>query len=213
MPQPWRLADYNEVVMMIKYKKQIAGALAAGTLFFSLAPAVSAQSLWANGGRYRNVFSDRKAQDVGDILTIVISESTSLSASRSSENSKSGSTSLSAGVGIFDFLKAASASGSDSFQADGSATSRNTTTGNVTVTVVDVQPNGNLVLEGTQSIWQNKNEHKITFRGICRPEDVTASNTIPSTKIASATVRFDGKGPLNAKQRQGILTQIFNFLF
>lgn len=198
---------------MMKYKKQIALALTAGTLFFSVAPAVSAQSLWAEGGRYRNVFSDRKAQDVGDILTIVISESTSISDTRSNSNSKSGKSSLDAGVGIFDFIKAASIGGSDSFKADGSAASKNTTNANVTVTVVDVQANGNLVLEGTQSIWNNKNEHKITFKGICRPEDVTANNTIPSTKIAGATVRFDGKGPLNAKQRQGILTQIFNFLF
>lgn len=199
--------------MKLKYKKQIALALTAGTLFFSVAPAVSAQSLWAEGGRYRNVFSDRKAADVGDILTIVISESTTISDTRSNSNSKSGKTSLDAGVGIFDFLKAASIGGSDSFKADGSAASKNTTNANVTVTVVDVQANGNLVLEGTQSIWNNKNEHKITFKGICRPEDVTANNTIPSTKIAGATVRFDGKGPLNAKQRQGILTQIFNFLF
>lgn len=199
--------------MKLKYKKQIALALTAGTLFFSVAPAVSAQSLWAEGGRYRNVFSDRKAQDVGDILTIVISESTTISDTRSNSNSKSGKSSLDAGVGIFDFIKAASIGGSDSFKADGSAASKNTTNANVTVTVVDVQPNGNLVLEGTQSIWNNKNEHKITFKGICRPEDVTANNTIPSTKIAGATVRFDGKGPLNAKQRQGILTQIFNFLF
>ena len=199
--------------MKLKYQRQIAGALAAGTLFLALTPAVSAQSLWANGGRYRNVFSDRKAQDVGDILTIVISVSTTISDTRSNSNSKSGNNNLSAGVGIFDFIKAASISGSDSFKANGAASSKNTTTGNVTVTVVDVQPNGNLVLEGMQSIWNNKNEHKITFKGICRPEDVTANNTIPSTKIASATVRFDGKGPLNAKQRQGILTQIFNFLF
>ena len=199
--------------MKLKYKKQIALALTAGTLFFSVAPAVSAQSLWAGGGRYRNVFSDRKAADVGDILTIVISESTTISDTRSSSNSKSGNNTLNAGVGIFDFIKAASIGGSDSFKADGAASSKNTTSANVTVTVVDVQANGNLVLEGTQSIWNNKNEHKITFKGICRPEDVTANNTIPSTKIAGATVRFDGKGPLNAKQRQGILTQIFNFLF
>ncbi|MBQ1613662.1 MAG: flagellar basal body L-ring protein FlgH [Selenomonas sp.] len=199
--------------MKLKYKKQIALALTAGTLFFSVAPVVSAQSLWAGGGRYRNIFSDRKASDVGDILTIVISESTSISDTRSNSNSKSGKTNLNAGVGIFDFLKMATASGSDSFKADGAATSKNSTNANVTVTVVDVQPNGNLVLEGTQSIWNNKNEHKITFKGICRPEDISANNTISSTKIAGATVRFDGKGPLNAKQRQGILTQIFNFLF
>jgi len=200
--------------MKLNYKKQIALALTAGSLFLALAPAADAQSLWSlDGGRTRNIFADHRAQDVGDILTIVISESTTISDTRTNSNSKSGSNNLNAGVGIFDFIKAASISGSDSFKADGAAASRNTTTGNVTVTVVDVQPNGNLVLEGTQSIWNNKNEHKITFKGICRPEDITANNTIPSTKIAAATVRFDGKGPLNSKQRQGILTQIFNFLF
>jgi len=200
--------------MKLKDKKQIALALTAGGLLLAMAPVASAQSLWSlEGGHARSVFADRKAQDVGDILTIVISESTTISDTRSNSNSKSGNNSLNAGVGIFDFIKAASISGSDSFKANGAAASKNTTTGNVTVTVVDVQPNGNLVLEGTQSIWNNKNEHKITFKGICRPEDITAANTIPSTKIAAATVRFDGKGPLNAKQRQGILTQIFNFLF
>ena len=132
---------------------------------------------------------------------------------KSSSNKKSGKTSLSAGVGIFDFLKAASANGSDSFSAQGSKSDTNKVAGNVTVTVTQVMPNGNMVVEGTQSIWQNRDEHKITFRGVCRQDDVTANNTIPSTKIADATVRFDGKGPLNAKQRQGILTQIFNILF
>ena len=191
--------------------KHLAGCTAVLLTLTALAPAVlpagfgpgpgvaTAQSLW--GGP--NIFADRKAREVGDILTIVISESTSLSTSKKSSNQKSGSTSLSAGVGIFDFLKAASASGSDSFTAQGSSSATNTTSGNVTVTVV----------EGTQSIWQNRNEHKITLRGVCRQDDVTASNTIPSTKIADATLKFDGKGPLNAKQRQGILTQIFNILF
>ncbi|WP_075430301.1 flagellar basal body L-ring protein FlgH [Selenomonas sp. GACV-9] len=197
---------------MGKRYKKLAAVLALSLAASGLSlPAASAQSLWADSSY--NVFADRKARNVGDILTIVISESTSLTATKGSSNSKSGSTSLSAGVGIFDFLKAASASGSDSFKANGQATSKNTTTGNVTVTVVDVQPNGNMTVEGTQSIWQNRNEHKITFRGVCRQDDVTANNTIPSTKVANATVRFDGKGPLNAKQRQGILTQIFNFLF
>ncbi|MBE6074246.1 MAG: flagellar basal body L-ring protein FlgH [Selenomonas ruminantium] len=197
---------------MGKRYKTLAAVLAVSLLAANLSlPVASAQSLWSDSSY--NVFADRKARNVGDILTIVISETTSLSATRGNSNSKSGKTDLSAGVGVFDFLKAASASGSDSFKANGQSTSNNTTRANVTVTVVDVQPNGNMTVEGTQSIWQNRDEHKITFRGVCRQDDVTANNTIPSTKIANATVKFDGKGPLNAKQRQGILTQIFNFLF
>lgn len=191
----------------------LAGLLGVSALQALALPRASAQSLWADGPGYHSIFADSKAHDVGDILTIVISESTSTSTSKSRSNSKSGNVSLGTGVGIFDFLRAASASGSDSSTAKGSATSTNSVAANVTVTVTEVQPNGNMVVEGTQSIWQNKDEHKITFRGVCRQDDVTVNNTIPSNKIADATVKFDGKGPLNAKQRQGILTQIFNVLF
>ena len=196
-------------------KRRLGGALALA-LACSLAamPVAGAQSLWADdNGVAWGVFADRKAHNVGDILTIVISERTTLAAQKSYSNEKTGNQNLGAGVGIFDFIKAASISGSDSFEADGSATDTHRATGNITVTVVELQPNGNMVVEGTQSIWQNKDEHKITLRGVVRPEDITASNTIPSTKVANAMVRFDGKGPLNAKQRQGLLTQIFNFLF
>ncbi|MFC2301246.1 flagellar basal body L-ring protein FlgH [Selenomonas artemidis] len=196
-------------------RKWLAGMLAAAFAVGSIAPAVSAESLWKNPSGYptRNVFADHRAMNVGDIVTIIISETTTTSATRSSANEKSGSVSIGAGVGIFDFLKAASASGSDKFNAKGSASSTNRTIGNVTVTITEITPAGNFILEGTQSIWQNRNEHKITFRGMCRPEDISATNTVLSTRVADATVRFDGKGPLNAKQRQGILTQIFNILF
>ena len=198
-------------------KKKKYGCLAMAAVFAlgvggTFLPAdAGAQSLWANNRR--SVFADRRAGQVGDILTILISESSTTSQSLSNSNSKSGNQSLSAGTGIFSFLAAASASGSDSFKANGSANNTNTATGNVTVTVVEVKDNGNLVVEGTQSIWNNKNEHKITVTGVVRPEDISYNNTISSTKVADATLRFDGKGPLNAKQRQGILSQIFNILF
>ena len=196
---------------MTMKKWMVAGLLVAAAALW-MQPA-EARSLWSDDGMSYNIFADRKARNVGDILTIVISESTTTTTSKSSSNSKKGSTSLTAGVGIFDFLKAASASGSDSFSASGSKSDPNKVAGNVTVTVTQAPPNGHMVVAATQSIWQNRDEHKITFRGVCRQDDVTANNTIPSTKIADATVRFDGKGPLNAKQRQGILTQIFNILF
>ncbi len=195
----------------MKMKKSIllAGMLVL-CLSFAAAP-VQAKSLWSN--QNWSLYSDLKAHDVGDILTIIISESTTTTATKSHTNSKSGNTSVNAGVGIFDFLKAASAGGSDSFSANGAASDVNSVNGRITVTVVDVMPNGNMVVEGTQSIWQNRDEHKITFRGIVRRADVKYNNTVRSNQVADATLKFDGKGPLNAKQRQGILTQVFNFLF
>ena len=193
-------------------KKFMAAILTAAFLIsVSASTTVEARSLWADNSW--GMFADKKARDVGDILTIIINESTTLNAAKARTNEKEANVNLSAGTGIFHFLAAASAGGSDSFEATGTARDTNSFRGQITVTVVEVLPNDNMVIEGTQSIWQNKDEHKITLRGIVRRADVTAYNTVPSTKVADATLRFDGKGPLNAKQRQGILTQIFNFLF
>lgn len=192
-------------------KKVLTAMLVASFLLATSGATVEAKSLWVDS--QWGMFADKKARDVGDILTIIIDESTTQTATKSRSNSKSANVSLGAGTGIFHFLEAASAGGSDSFEADGSARDTNRFSGRITVTVVEVLPNDNMIVEGTQSIWQNRDEHKITLRGIVRRADVTAANTVPSTKVADATLKFDGKGPLNAKQRQGILTQIFNFLF
>ncbi|MBB5336374.1 flagellar basal body L-ring protein FlgH [Pectinatus brassicae] len=184
-------------------------------VFICNQPVSQAQSLWSNSesGRAINLFADRRAHDIGDIVTIKIDESSSTSTTKAMSNGKSGSNSLGAGVGIFHFLAAASANQSDTFTANGSAKDTNSVSGTITVTVIDMQPNGNMIVQGTQSIWQNKNEHRITFRGIIRPDDIANDNTISSNLVADATLTFDGKGPLNAKQRQGILTQILNVLF
>ena len=191
--------------------KKFLTAILIVTFLFA-GSAVEAKSLWVDGSAM-SMYADKKARNVGDILTIVINETTTQTATKARTNSKSGSLTVGSGTGIFDFIKAFSASGSDSFKADGSATDTNRFIGQITVTVVEVLPNDNMIVEGTQSIWQNRDEHKITLRGVVRRDDVTMNNTVPSTKVADATLKFDGKGPLNAKQRQGILTQIFNFLF
>ena len=190
--------------------KKFLAALIVG-LIICAGGAVEAKSLWVDNGS--SWYSDRKARNVGDILTIVINEATTQTAAKSRTNSKSGSVNVGTGTGIFDFIRAFSASGSDNWQADGTASDTNRFTGQISVTVVEVLPNDNLIIEGTQSIWQNRDEHKITLRGVIRRDDVTMYNTVPSSKVADATLKFDGKGPLNAKQRQGILTQLFNFLF
>lgn len=182
------------------------------TLMFGLISSAGAASLWSDDSSM-NLFADRKARAVGDSLTIIINESSSASRSASGSNSKSGSNTLSAGTGIFDFLAAATAKGSDSFKSNGSLSNKNNVTGKITVQVIEVKPNGNMVVSGTQSIVQNADQHRITITGIVRKDDVTADNTVTSSQVADAQLKFDGKGPLNAKQRQGILTQIFNILF
>ena len=101
----------------------------------------------------------------------------------------------------------------DSFSASGSITNKNVVTARMTATVTAVQPNGNLVIKGTQSIKQNNDEQIISLVGTIRPDDITTSNTVASSAMADAQIFVNGKGPLAQKQKQGILSSIFDFLF
>lgn len=184
----------------------IAGLLLA----FWLAPAVHAESLWND----RSMFADRRAQAVGDILTIVISENFSATRSDSNSNGKKSSGSASAGTGSFlSWITAHSYDMKDSFSASGSITNKNVVTARMTATVTAVQPNGNLVIKGTQSIKQNNDEQIISLVGTIRPDDISTSNTVASSAMADAQIFVNGKGPLAQKQKQGILSSIFDFLF
>ena len=123
-----------------KWQAFMLAGVFSGALFF--APTAFAQSLWADAaeGTSYGVFADRKAHNVGDTLTIVISEKTTTTQTKSRKNGKSASTTLNAGTGIFDFLTSASAGASDSWKADGSAKDSSNFSGNIAVTVVEVQP-------------------------------------------------------------------------
>lgn len=175
---------------------------------------VKAESLWADNSSTANLFADHKARAVGDILTIIVSENSNAVRSGQANNSKTASANLDAGVGAFKILGGgASASSKDSFKATGSISNSNNVSAKLTVQVIEIKPNGNLVVSGTQTIKQNNEEQKITVTGEVRTDDVTVDNTVLSTYVANAEIKINGNGPINAKQRQGILTQILNFIF
>ena len=177
------------------------------------APYAEADSLWVDNAPAANLFGDHRAHAVGDVITIIISESSSANRSGKAANSKSAKASLDAGVGLFTFIDPVSGSTSDSFDSQGSISNTNKISGRITVKVTEVQPNGQLVVQGTQTIRQNTDEQTITITGIIRPEDVSYDNTVQSSSVADAKLKIEGKGPLSSKQRQGILSQLFNFLF
>ena len=175
-------------------------------------PIASADSLWSDAGNY-SMYSDRKAHAIGDTLTIVINESSSANRAGTAANAKTSSTTLNAGVGIFSVLTNASAGNSDKFAANGSIANTNSVNAKMTAQVIGVKPNGNLIISGSQSIKQNGEEQKITVSGTVRTEDISTDNTVLSSSIGDSIIKVDGKGPIAGKQRQGILSQIFNFLF
>lgn len=177
-----------------------------------LCGAIAADSLWKDGNR--SLYADRKAVKEGDVLTVLIYESTTASSRADTKTSKSDSASTKPGVGpLLSLLPEWSLSGKTNSQASGSTTRSGTLVGKISVVVKEVLPNGNLKVEGSRTVGVNGEKEKIVLTGIVRPEDVSAENTVPSTAIAQAEIHYEGRGPVGSKQHEGLLTKLLKWLF
>lgn len=176
-----------------------------------LAPAGG--SLWNE--QAGSLFEDFKARRVGDLLTIVVSESTVASARADTAVNKSESASTTAGVGpLLNFLfPELGASGKTSSTVQGNTARAGTLTTRLTVVVVETFPNGVLRIEGKRSLKINEETQTLVFTGLVRVRDIRADNTVPSTAIANAEIFFEGKGVVGTRQREGIITRLFKWLF
>jgi len=171
-------------------------------------------------GQEMALFADLKARRVGDVLTIVLNESTNASKSAVTKTTKSSATADSAttilgrsithkGVPILD----TTLSGSNTFDGEGSSTQGNSLVGSITVTVVDVQNNGNLVVQGDKTLKLNQGDEFIRISGVVRPADVATNNTVTSDKVADARISYSGRGVIDSSNRMGWLTRFFNSAF
>jgi flagellar L-ring protein FlgH len=173
---------------------------------------VVADSLWKETNR--SLFADRRAVKEGDVLTVLIYESTTASSRADTKTSKSDSASTKPGVGpLLSLLPEWSVSGKTGSQASGSTTRTGTLVGKISVVVKEVLPNGNLKVEGSRTVGVNGEKEKIVLTGIVRPEDISPENTVASTAIAQAEIHYEGKGPVGSKQREGLLTKLLRWLF
>ena len=196
-----------------KYRGLIIFFILAGLLAILPMEPLQASSLWVDNTSASTVFGDQRARAVGDILTVVVNESSTASRSGNSANSKSATNNVEKGTGLLGFIPDSSLGQNDSFKSQGSINNSNTVKARLTVKVIEVKPNGNLVISGTQNIRQNGEEQRIVISGQVRPIDIRPDNSILSSNIADAKLLVTGSGPLVNKQRQGILTQIWNWFF
>lgn len=188
-------------------------------LALSAVSAIPAQSLWTTAhARENSMFSDRRARQVGDILTVVVQESASVQASRRTKTDKSAG--IDAEIEKFFYsptashggthngeLPALKMGGSNDFNGGGEITDRQTVTARAAVTVIDVLPNGNLVIEGSRYVAYSGEKQYALLHGIVRPDDIQSANTILSSSIADARVEFISQGAITATQRKGWLTR------
>jgi flagellar L-ring protein precursor FlgH len=163
---------------------------------------------------HRPLFEDPRARLRGDIITIAINEKNT--ASRTSSSSASKSNDVKAAVPTVTglpgkFLQGADlkASSSNDFSGKGDTANSNAFAGSITVTVVDVLPNGNLLVAGEKQIGINHNLEFIRFSGVVNPVTLQAGNIVESTKVADARLEYTGKGYIDEAQRMGWLSRFF----
>lgn len=185
-----------------------------------------AGSLWREGVTdERGMFSDKRAKRVGDILTIIVQETASLSNSlrtKTDKSSKSGAANL-ADTLVKTFagkitskakelkdvdLSGLSSTGSNEYTGGGEAKTSQTIATRAAVQVIDVLPNGNLVVEGLREISFSKERQFVALRGLVRAYDILPDNTVLSSNMADARVEIVSEGTLTDAQKKGWLLRL-----
>jgi flagellar L-ring protein precursor FlgH len=182
-------------------------------------PCVS-QSLWKEGTS-KTMYADKRASRVGDLITIVVQENTTASKNNATSTSKKAS--MDAAISSFFYSPGASGlltkggqlpalkyASANNFDGGGSIKNSEQIVAQVTVQVIDVLPNGNMVVEGTRETAFSGEKQKIVLHGIVRAEDVASNNTVFSYNVADAKIQIVGRGTIADSQRKGWFTKIWD---
>ncbi|MBD9512499.1 MULTISPECIES: flagellar basal body L-ring protein FlgH [Pseudomonadaceae] len=186
-------------------------------------PAPAAQN---NGSIYQagfenNLYGDRKAFRVGDIITITLNEKTQASKKANSDISKDSSNKLGLTsmfgsslttnnpVGGGDLSLSAEYSGNRETKGDSAAGQSNSLTGSITVTVADVMPNGILAVRGEKWMTLNTGNELVRIAGLIRADDIATDNTVASTRVADARITYSGTGAFADASQPGWFDRFF----
>jgi flagellar L-ring protein precursor FlgH len=168
-------------------------------------------------GQAQSLFADIKAHRVGDILTVLVYEQSQASQAIETKTEKSteASTQGGPGIGPLDFIPLFSVEGDAKLTHDGKGeNSRNgVLRAKMTVTVVDLKPNGDLVIEGSRTVGISGDKEVLNLSGVVRQKDVSPDNSVDSYLIADAQISYTGKGAGNTAARPGLVTRLINWLF
>jgi len=222
-----RAAKPNPKFSIFNYKFAVPSPLhtllrlAACAALFAAAVAAYAGpgSLWKEESS-KSMFADKRARAVGDIVTILIQENNTTSKENSTQTSKSSSVDASLQTIFYSpavsgfltkggQLPAMRFGGSQSFDGGGKINNSERMTARIAVKVVDVLPNGNMIIEGRRETTVSGEKQEAILRGTVRGEDVTANNTVFSYNVADASIKFTGKGTISDNQRKGWLLRVW----
>jgi flagellar L-ring protein precursor FlgH len=173
----------------------------------------------ANGAIYRAdlgrpLFEDRRARLVGDTLVIRLAEKTQASkkSSTSADRDYTSDISIPTVVGLpVKTLQGLTfkAENDTKFSGKGDSSANNDISGTITVTVIEVLPNGNLLVSGEKMMGINQGEEFIRFSGVVNPSNITVANTVQSTQVADARIEYKANGFIDSAQMMGWLGRFF----
>jgi flagellar L-ring protein precursor FlgH len=191
-------------------------------LFFAVT--ARADSLWTTpNSDQRGMVADRKGARVGDIITIVVSES---GAQTSSQSKTTNSTSaVDASVSQFLYpstvskfgtsggaLPAIKFGGKNDYTGGGAVNNSQTITARAAVLITEVLPNGNFVIEGVRRVTFSGETQHLVLHGVVRPDDIAPDNTVISSSIANARLEFLDEGDLTSASKKGWLSKLYESL-
>ena len=182
----------------------LSGVLTSGAL---------GQDMRENVGR--SLFSDQKANRIGDAVTVFVVEISSASNDAKTTSSRESNLSLSAsnksGTGAGMDISAGLGTGNQ-FRGQGATSANGSVRAKISARVDSVMPNGNLLINGNRTITVNGEEQTIKISGVVRPSDVQADNSVYSYNISDAVIVFEGNGIVSRAQGPGWLTKLLHWL-
>lgn len=169
------------------------------------------------------LFQDFRARKTGDVITILIEED--LKGEKNVETNTDKESEISSGIGgvfgtglanmlspagttVSDPTTMFTGSSKDTFKGTGKTSRDANLKGTVSARVVDVFPDGNLMVEGTRELKINNESQYLILTGIVRPKDIKSDNTISSTKLADARISYTGGGALSEKTNPGWFSRL-----
>jgi flagellar L-ring protein FlgH len=179
------------------------------------APAPANGAIFQASRGYAPLTSGYRAGAVGDTLTIALVERMQGSVTNSSDTDRNGSVGLTPPTtGPLSIFSASDASlgGNSQFAGSGQSSQGNSLSGEMTVTVIEVRPNGTLLVRGEKMVRINRGNELVRVSGIVRLADIGPDNRVPSTRIADARIDYTGRGEIARAGRQGWLQRFFSML-
>jgi flagellar L-ring protein precursor FlgH len=174
-----------------------------------LASATAVADIGVNPGTYQALTSDRRAYQVGDLLTVLVVESTT--AESAAGTGAKANTSIAASAGNQDNSYSVNLGTSGDTSGTGQTSRHGLVRTKVAVRILQLDE-GLFQVGGQQEVTVNDERQTVSVLGWIRPDDIAGDNTVLSTRMANASIRIDGDGVVSQAQKQNIFFRFFKWL-